>query len=138
MVAPLDLHKLRMPWQDKDEELTPPERIVTFWSDTVLHQPGKPAVRGFGGRVFFYGEDESDPIEVDGSLVVYAFDADDDDPSQQQPEKKFVFPADQLEQHFSKSDMGPSYSVWLPWDVVGGPSRNLSLVAGLREAREAS
>ena len=120
--APLDLHTMRFPWQDQDDELVPPVRLVTFWSDTVLHQPGKPAVRGFGGRVFFYGEDDSKPIEVDGSLVVYAFDAEHYDPSQQRPEKKYVFPADQLQEHFSNSDMGPSYSVWLPWDEVLGPT----------------
>ena len=40
-----NVHKLRMPWQDKEDELTPPERIVTFWSDTVLHQQGQPAIR---------------------------------------------------------------------------------------------
>ena len=48
------------PGRTKKDEFKPPERIVTFWSDTVLHQPEKPAIRGFGGRVFFYGEDESD------------------------------------------------------------------------------
>ena len=133
--APLNLHKMRLPWQDKEDEFAPPERIVTFWSDTVLHQPDQPAIRGFGGRVFFYGKDESKPIEVDGSLAVYAFDADHHDPSNQRPEKKFVFTADQLKEHFSKSDMGPSYSVWLPWDEVLGPTRNISLVARF-EGRE--
>ena len=126
--TPLDLHQMRLPWQEKKDEFKPPERIVTFWSDTVLHQPEKPAIRGFGGRVFFYGEDKSTPIEVDGSLAVYAFDADHYDPSNQRPEKKYVFSAEQLKEHFSKSDMGPSYSVWLPWDEVLGPTRNLSLV----------
>ena len=32
------------------------------------------AVRGFGGRVIFYGEAKDLPIEVDGSLIVYAWD----------------------------------------------------------------
>ena len=83
--APLDIHKMRWPWQDKEDELTPPERIVTFWSDTVLHQPDKPPIRGFGGRIFFYGKEGAKPIEVDGSLAIYAFDADQNDPANQRP-----------------------------------------------------
>jgi len=133
--APLDLHKVRLPWQDKEPQYEMPERVVTFWSDTVLHQPSKPALRGFGGRIFFYAADQTRPIEVDGTLVVYAFDAEHQDPSQQKPEKKFVFEADRLQEHFSQSDMGPSYSVWLPWDDVQGPTRSISLVARF-EGRE--
>ena len=120
---------LRLPWQDKDDVVEAPQKVVSFWTDTVMHQQGKRGIRGFGGRVFFYGEDDTKPIEADGTLVVYAFDADRNDPSSQRPEKKFVFTADQLADHFSKSELGPSYSVWLPWDEVLGPTRNISLVS---------
>ena len=129
------VNKLRWPWQEKEEELTPPERIVSIWTDTVLHQPGAAAIRGFGARVLVYGAEESKPIKVDGTFIVYAFDADHIDPSQQKPLKKFVFPADGLESKFSESDMGPSYSLWCPWDTVGGPALNISLVTRF-EGRE--
>ena len=36
-------------------------------------------------------------LEVDGALIVYAFDADRHDPAMQKPEKKFVFTAQQLQ-----------------------------------------
>jgi hypothetical protein len=124
----LDLTAPKMPWQKDDEELVKPEKIVAFWSDTVLHQTGRPAVRGFGGRVFFYGAEEAKPIEVDGAVMIYAFDADGQDPTNQKPEKKYVFTADQVTAHLSQSRMGPSYSFWLPWDGVQGATRNLSLV----------
>ncbi len=125
----LDLTAPRMPWQEDEDELEPPRKLVAFWSDTVLHQQGKPAVRGFGGRIFFYGMDDSQSLEVDGAVIVYAFDADRHDPATQKPEKKFVFTAQKLQDHFSQSRMGPSYSFWLPWDGVRGPTRNVSLVA---------
>ena len=80
--TPLDLH-MRFPWQDDEAEMKRPRKIVAFWSDTVMHQQGKPGVRGFGGRVFFYGEDEGKSLEVDGALIVYAFDADRHDPATQ-------------------------------------------------------
>lgn len=117
------------PWKSKDKEKEIPDRIMPIWTDTVLHQPGKPGLRGFGGRIFFYKEKNTTPIEIDGGLAVYVFDTDKIDPSQPQPEKKFVFTPEQFETHLSHSNMGPSYSIWIPWDPVGGPSQKLSLVA---------
>ncbi len=90
--TPLDLHT-RFPWQKDEAEANRPRKIVAFWSDTIMHQQGRSGVRGFGGRVFFYGEDENKSVEVDGSLIVYAFDADRHDPATQAPEKKYVFTA---------------------------------------------
>lgn len=106
-----------------------PESVLPIWSDTVLHQPGKPGVRGFGGRVYFYAEEGGDPVKVDGSLTVYVFDGDQHDAMSAEPLRKFVITADQLASHHSKSELGDSYSVWIPWDKVGGPSESLSLIA---------
>ena len=117
------------PWKKEDEPKPLPDRILAVWSDSVLHQKGLPGVRGFGGRVYFYQKDNTDPIEVDGSLAVYVFDADDTSPATQQPLRKFVFTPDQFASHMSKTSIGPSYSVWLPWSEVGGPQMRLSLIA---------
>lgn len=119
----------QMPWSQSKKEPEIPDRILAVWSDTVLHQPGEPGLRGFGGRLFFYLGDNKDPIEVDGGLAVYVFDADKLDPHAPSPERKFVFTADQFATHKSNSDLGCSYSIWIPWDEVGGPSQRLSLVA---------
>ncbi|MBM3964846.1 MAG: hypothetical protein FJ308_07220, partial [Planctomycetes bacterium] len=117
------------PWKKSDEPKPIPDRILAVWSDSVLHQKGLPGVRGFGGRIYFYQKENTDPIEVDGSLAVYVFDADDISPATQQPLRKFVFTPDQFESHMSKTSFGPSYSVWLPWSEVGGPQMRLSLIA---------
>ncbi len=117
------------PWSKKSDESKLPDRMLPIWTDTVLHQPNQPGLRGFGGRLFFYREGNPEPIEVEGGLAVYVFDADKLSPQQPNPEKKFVFTAEQFASHMSQSSMGPSYSVWLPWDEVGGPNRKLSLVA---------
>ncbi|MFW6170661.1 MAG: hypothetical protein ACODAD_09240, partial [Planctomycetota bacterium] len=63
--APLDLTEVKLPafpWQKTQGEPVPPQRIVGFWSDTVMYQQGKPSVRGFGGRVYFYGPDDAKPV----------------------------------------------------------------------------
>lgn len=119
---------LKWPWK-KEAPAEVPDRILAVWSDSVLHQPGKPGVRGFGGRLYFYQSDGTDPIDVDGGLAVYVFDADELDPYKQQPLRKFVFTPEQFVEHKSKTDLGSSYSVWLPWDEVGGQARRLSLIS---------
>jgi hypothetical protein len=115
-------------WSEEEKPVVP-DRILAIWTDTVLRQPNQPGVRGFGGRVFFYEKDENDPIEVDGKLVVFVFDADDQDPENQKPLRKYVIEADDFAKHMSKTSIGPAYSVWLPWGDVKGPTMKLSIIA---------
>lgn len=118
-----------MTWFAKDDEPAVPDRMMIVWTDTILHQPQKPGVRGFGGRVFFYSGNETNPVKVDGSLTIYAYDNDNLDSDSTRPERKFVFTGEQFEKHMSYTDLGPSYSIWLPWDEVGNEGRQLSLVS---------
>jgi len=126
-IAPKD-KPLKWPWK-KDQSKPLPDRMLPVWTDSVLHQPNQSGVRGFGGRLYFYAKDNTDPIEIDGSLAVYVFDADDINVNSQKPLRKFVFTADQFNEHMSKTSIGPSYSIWLPWGEIGGPPRRLSLIA---------
>jgi hypothetical protein len=112
----------------KDEEAVVPTRMMVMWADTILHQPQKAGVRGFGGRIYFYNEEGPDPVKVDGGLAVYAFDANDLNPKSAKPKRKYVFTADQFADHMSHTSMGTSYSVWCPWDEVGGYNQELSLI----------
>lgn len=114
---------------DKDEPRSgEPERVVATWVDSVRQQPGKPAERGFGGRIYFYDRGP-DPITIDGRLVVYAFDEDGRDPTDHKPTRRYVFPPAQVVQHMSASEIGPSYSVWLPWGAADGVATHVSLIA---------
>jgi len=103
-----------------------PDRMVAIWTETTLNSAGKTSTRGFGGRVYFYNA-KDEPILVDGQLVVYAYN-DTSGPDQQSAERKFIFPRDKLATHASPSMLGHSYSFWLPWDAVGGDSRQISLL----------
>lgn len=132
--AELDMRE-GMSWPGSEPKPQVPDRMTTVWTETILNQWGKPSVRGFGGRMMFYREGRDKPVPVDGTLIVYAFDNQNADPKEVSPEKKFIFPAEQLDKHYSKSKLGPSYSFWLPWDEVGGSRRQISLLARF-EARE--
>lgn len=105
-----------------------PERVVATWVDTVRQQAGAKPERGFGGRVYFYDRG-ADPILVNGRLVVYAFDETGRAATDHKPTRRYVFPADRLARHMSETEIGTSYSVWLPWGGTEGPTTNVSLIA---------
>ena len=113
---------------DDEPEKGTPVRLVGTWTDTVLSQSGQKSQRGFGGRLMFYGKKEDKPILVEGQLVVYAFDETNRAVTDNKPTRRYVFPPDQIARHMSKSELGASYSFWLPWDEAGGPQTEVSLI----------
>ena len=116
----------------KKDELAPPQvptRLVSTWTDTVLNRKGETSQRGFGGRLLFFNEETEKPVRVEGQLVVYAFDENSRAAHETHPTRRFVFPAEQFLRHESETEVGASYSVWLPWDKVGGQQENISLIA---------
>ena len=94
-------------------------------------QTGRTPTRGFGGRLFFYDE-KTKAVAVDGELTVHAF-AENADGSQGEI-KRYHFTPEQFTKHFSQTDIGASYSVWIPWDAVGGDQTKVSLVPSFRAA----
>ncbi len=123
-----------LPWNVETAKMrkldSTPVRIAAVWTHDIVNVPGSKPVQGFGGRIYFYNHEQK-AIKVDGELVVYTFD--DTDASQQgvanrNPDRKFVFRADQLQTHLSDSELGPSYSFWIPWQEFGGEQRLVSLV----------
>jgi hypothetical protein len=119
-----------IPWtKGGDGELEQPMKVVCVWTDTIMSHASEVPRRGFGGRLMFYADEEGKPVKVTGSLTVYAFDETDRDPRNVKPDRKYVFSAEEFEKHHSESKLGHSYSVWLPWDRIGGPQAEVSLVA---------
>ena len=106
-----------------------PGRVLAVWTDTIMNQPARAGVRGVGGRLIFYDADHDETVKVEGTLTVYAYYAESPDSENTVPARKYVFLPDQFERHYSKSKIGHSYSVWLPWDEAGGPPRQLTLIA---------
>ena len=119
------------PLKRKDPNAPPepypnPAKMAVTWSPDTLTQVGRTPTRGFGARLFFYDE-KSRAVPVEGTLIVHGFDesAGGDQP----PVKRFEFTPEQFTRHFGQSDLGASYSVWIPWDAVGGSQTRISLVA---------
>jgi hypothetical protein len=126
----------RMPWSgmygdDEPEPYPNPAKVATTWTPDTLVQTGRTPTRGFGGRVFFYDE-KSRAVPVEGTLIVHGFDEAAE--SQADRVKRFEFTPEQFTRHFSQTDLGASYSVWIPWDAIGGEQRRISLVTSFRTA----
>jgi hypothetical protein len=120
--------KSSVPWakNEKPQE-TRPKRMVAIWTDTVLHAAGKPSTRGFGGRLYFY-DDKNNPIPVEGTLVVYGYDDSRSNSLSREPERKFVFRPEEFVSHSDTTQLGQSYSVWVPWDALGGYRTEVTLL----------
>jgi hypothetical protein len=118
--------KIAWPW-DKDQP-GEPSKVVAMWTDTVLYQPNETPKRGFGGRLMFYGDKKTEPIKVEGSLVIYAYEENAQEPNKVKPDRKYIITKEQFAAHYSKSKLGHSYSVWLPWDQANGSQKTISLI----------
>lgn len=106
-----------------------PVKMAATWTPDTLVQSGRTPTRGFGGRVFFYDE-MSRAVPVEGTLIVHGFD---DSNGTDNPEtKRFEFTPEQFTRHYGQSELGASYSIWIPWDAIGNPQRRVSLVTSFK------
>jgi len=104
--------------------------LATIWKADTLTEPGQQEQRGFGARVYFYN-DRSQSIPVEGDLVVHGFltTPSSRQQAEEHADKKFTFSAEQLAGQYSPTDLGASYSIWVPWDADGGFREEVTLVA---------
>lgn len=111
---------------DHEEDQDQVTKMAVIWKDTVYNGAGK-SIRGFGGRVFFYNE-SNQPMEADGEFLVYGFDDSEKESQGAAADRKYVFEREKLASHFSESEMGPSYSFWIPWEKAGGVRKTITLI----------
>ena len=97
----------RIPLLSSKPEFQVPRQMVPVWTDTILYQADKPATRGFGGRILFYGKESGKAVQTNGTLIVYAWH-DADASMDGTPDRRYVFPREQLQAHLGASDLGPS------------------------------
>lgn len=121
----------KLPWVG-EKEPTPypnPQKMAVTWAPDVIMRTGSTPTRGFGGRVFFYDE-KTRPVPVDGELAIQAFIPGPD--GKPVNLKRYGFTAEQFTRHYSQTDLGGSYSIWIPWDAVGGDETKITLIPSFR------
>ena len=126
------------PWSTAKSEKPQAARMTVVWTHATETESGR-EMRGFRGRIFFYpkekpaseakqqDKDRQKPMKVEGTLTVYAFDVTAKGKLSPAAPRKFVFVPDKFKKQYSESKQGPSYYVWLPWDGVGGPPKQVNL-----------
>lgn len=121
-------------WPNQKEAAVAPETVAVVWTKAVLQAPNATPTRGLGGLVTFYGSDRGKPMKAEGRLTVYAYKDSPGKTDKIAPDVKYVFPAEQLANHYGRSALGDSYSIWIPWDQAGGPRQELTLTVGFEPA----
>lgn len=114
----------------KKKEYKNPQSMTATWSHDILTLPGKAPTRGFGGRFYFYDE-KTHAIPVEGEMVVYGFDDTNkqmENEELSQATKRFRFTAEQFTTHFTEGELGVSYSIWIPWDEAYGAPKRIMLI----------
>ena len=123
--------KLPSPWSAKPvaqkETSSQPKTLAVMWTDAVYNQLGSTPTRGFGGRLYFYDE-AGKAVPVQGRLVVYAFDDTGKQRPSKQADRTYEWTAEELAALATPSELGDSYSVWVPWDGYDGQRRSISLL----------
>jgi hypothetical protein len=101
------------------KEYQEPGSVATIWKPDRMAEPGQLERRGFAGVVYFYN-DRSQAVPVEGELVVHGYlttpNGRRNSQQNEQADQKFVFGAEQMAKQFAPSELGASYSIWVPWD----------------------
>ncbi len=121
---------------EKKEPIVEPSEVAVVWTTALLEKEASRPTRGFGGMVTFYGKDQKRPVRVDGQLTVYAYENVSHDHDDSTPDRKYIFTAEQLKTHYGEGDLGPSYSIWIPWDEAGGPRQEIGLIVRFDSVEE--
>jgi hypothetical protein len=111
--------------------------MTVVWTHADQTDAGLP-MRGFRGRIVFYpkekagaqnqpDKDPGRPMKVEGALTVYAFTVIADGKLSPSAPRKYFFNPEKLKKQYVESKQGPAYEVWLPWDGVGGPPKQICL-----------
>jgi hypothetical protein len=137
-----DISKASLPWsrtktRPRRASTNHRRKMVAVWKDSVYYSAAGQPTRGFGGRLYFYNQ-KGQAIPVEGQLAVYGYDdtgLEGAPPQNRPPERRFAFTEEQFSKHFSKTDLGASYSIWIPWDAAGGEQRHISLLPGVHNHR---
>ena len=135
MDARPELPKIELPSLTGEKKIRygKPVAMAVIWKDTVYSTVQAGATRGFGGRFYFY-DAKGNPVRVDGDLHVYGFDDSGEEFDRARPDRKLTYRREEFQGHFSETDLGPSYSVWVPWDKVGGYRKTISLLPVFKPA----
>lgn len=107
-----------------------PAYVVPFWEPVIRQQNGI-SKHGYAARVYFYDQTQTKTLKVEGGIDVYCFE---EKPGlfNNKPTKIVTFRPEDTPQFFSESELGPSYTIWVPWDESDSDAPEVSLFIKFR------
>jgi hypothetical protein len=112
-------------WIEARNRVLTPTRITSYWKAYALKTEGSQPQRALGGRVMFYDDVDNQSIRVEGAVTFFVYDAAETDPDKAKPLIVYQFTPERVEQAYSKSELGHSYSFIIPFDDMDGPEMNV-------------
>jgi hypothetical protein len=110
---------LQFPWNGdgmpRATARNPVVKIVCLWEPAEGRDPDGLPCRGFAGQIIFLSSRNALPVKVDGDIRIYLFDDVGTAEEQSKPFHQFDFDSGAWQGQLSKSAVGPSYSVFVPY-----------------------
>jgi hypothetical protein len=122
---------LTIPWAAgkfaKATAQNPAVQIVCLWEQAEGRDPDGIPCRGFAGQILFLANRHAAPLEIDGDVRIYLFDNVGSADDQAKPLRQYDFTSEAWRMHLTKSAVGPSYSVFVPYVRRGQANAQCSL-----------
>jgi hypothetical protein len=102
-------------WTAKATPQNPVVQIICIWQQAEGRDPEGMPCRGFAGQILFLANRNAQPVEIEGDVRIYLFDNVGSTEEQSRPLRQFDFDNGSWKLHLTKSAIGPSYSVFVPY-----------------------
>jgi hypothetical protein len=109
-----------------------PVFVFPFWEPVIRQQNGE-VQHGYAARVFLYDKSHK-PIKAEGAMDVCCFE---EKPGlfNNTPTKIVTFRPEDMELLYCESELGPSYTIWIPWDEKDSDAPQVSLLVKFRPVK---
>jgi|GEM_PF-1089428 len=105
----------------------PVVQILTLWQPAEGVGIENRSCRGFAGEILFFSQQSASPAQVDGTVRIYVFDNQGTLEEQSKPIHQFDFPSEAWKTHQHLGQLGPTYSIFIPYTRKGSYEAQCSL-----------
>ena len=110
----------------------PVVQILCLWQQAEGRDPEGYPCKGFSGQILFLSNKAATPVQCEGDVRIYLFDDQGDTEAQAKPLRQFEFDAGSWDVHLTKTSLGPTYSVFVPYVRKGVKDANCALRVRLK------
>ena len=105
----------------------PVVQVLCLWQQAEGRDPEGYPCKGFSGQILFLSNKAATPVQCEGDVRIYLFDDQGDTEAQAKPLRQFDFDAGSWDVHLTKTSLGPTYSVFVPYVRRGVKDANCAL-----------